>query len=244
MSDIGIAQRVADAAELCETRNVPKFVGFLSEDELSQAIVAAKGYRYASFGGYDGAVRTVFAVLPDWCDGETAVYPIAALTLSYRSSASLTHRDFLGTLMSFGITRRSVGDILVGEGRAVVFLLKEILPFVKTQLTKVGGEGVTVQEGIVGELPLNSRVEQFRCTVSSMRLDCVVSAICSLSRSAAAEKIEKGLVTRNSVICEKQTVLLCDGDKLSVRGCGRFDIVDTDRRSKKGKIILNYKKYM
>ena len=244
MSDIGIPTRVNDAVRLTEARSTPRFVGFLSESEAAEAKAAVKGSKHCFFGGYDGALRTVLGILPDWCDEENVPFPITAFTLSFRESAKLSHRDFLGSLMSLGITRRSVGDILVGQGKAVLFLLNDVADFVKTQLGKVGGEGVILTEGLPDELPENGRTEDCSRTVSSDRLDCIISAICGVSRSMAAEMIEKGNVSVNSLCEQRITHGVKTDDRISVRGFGRYIVGDMSGRSKKGRIILNYKKYV
>ena len=236
MSDIGIPTRVNDAVRLTEARSTPRFVGFLSESEAAEAKAAVKGSKHCFFGGYDGALRTVLGILPDWCDEENVPFPITAFTLSFRESAKLSHRDFLGSLMSLGITRRSVGDILVGQGKAVLFLLNDVADFVKTQLGKVGGEGVILTEGLPDELPENGRTEDCSRTVSSDRL--------LYRRHCCFICIEKGNVSVNSLCEQRITHGVKADDRISVRGFGRYIVGDMSGRSKKGRIILNYKKYV
>lgn len=236
--------RTEDCFTLCERTSVPKFLGFLTPAEAARAdgLLKRLGAKYEFFGGYDEAERRYLCCFPDWC--EEPYFPIRAFTFRFRECDGLSHRDFLGLLMSLGIVREAVGDILVEKGRAVVFLSEDISDYVVSNIEKVGNVGVAVSEGF--ELPLPGASQKIECsdTVASARLDCVVGALCGLSRNTAAELIEQGAVSVNSLACLKLTKNVCSGDRVTVRGKGRFDIVSTDGVSKKGRIILVYTKFI
>ena len=235
--------RIDDLKQLCAKTNSPKFIGFLTADELAVAVRQFKaGEKYCSFGGYDGAERTMLAVLPDWCD--EPVFPLEAITFTYRGCDRLAHRDFLGALMALGITRETVGDILIEDGRAVVFAAVDVAKFILTQIDKVGNVGVALSEGFSAPLPQISKKQTFTVTVASTRLDCVVAALCGVSRKTAAEKIADGDVAINSASVTKPTANVAAENKITVRHKGKFDIVSCDSYSKKGRIILKYDKYL
>lgn len=235
--------RINDLQYLCEKSSVPKFLGFLTPDELALAIKCLNnGSKYVFSGGYSGAERTVLAFLPDWC--EEPIYPITALTFTYRKSDILSHRDFLGSLMALGIARETVGDILVEPGRTVVFALNDVADFIVTQTEKIGRVGVNITKGFDMPLPSLGKKQEFSVTVASLRFDCVISAICGFSRKEACEKIADGFVTVNSVCCEKPTATVTGGNNITVRHKGKFEIVSCDGYSKKGRIILKYNKYI
>lgn len=235
--------RVSDLVSLCEKTSTPKFLGFLTPDEAAVAVSQLKKFNnYFLFGGYDGAERTVLAILPDWCD--TPIYPIKSFTFTYRPCDQLTHRDFLGALMALGLSRETIGDILVEKGRAVVFVLDSISKFVASQIEKVGRVGVNVTEGFIEPLPSLGKKQAFTVTVASTRVDCVVAAICGFSRKDAAAMIADGYVSVNSLGCNKSTVTISAGDTVTVRRKGRFEIESCDEFSKKGRIILRYNKYI
>ena len=234
--------RVNDLAELADKTSSPQFFGFLTEEEYSNSIKILKNrFRHCYYGGYDDAERTMLCLMPDWC--ESPNFPITAVTFSYNSNYNLTHRDFLGALMSLGITRESVGDILVESGRTVVFLKNQIVNFVITQISKVGSVGVNLKLGFSEPLPQKGVLVSCTDTVSSMRLDCVVSAVCGVSRNSATELIEASKVSVNSVFVEKTTKTINEGDTLTVRGKGKIFIVSASEHTKKGRIVLNYNKY-
>lgn len=236
--------RIGDTADLSEKTGTPKFLGFLSREEavLADRLLTNRAVKYGFGGGYEGAERVFLGCFPDWCEDE--FYPITPITFSFRKADTLAHRDILGFLMSLGLKREAVGDILVEEGRAVAFLSEDISGFVISQTEKVGRTGVTVSEGFKEPLPRKGELSEFTVTVASDRLDCVVAALAGISRKAALEKISAGEVSLNSVICEKPTLSVNEGDALTVRKKGKFIVDSFGGRTKKDRVIINYKKYI
>ena len=241
-----LSARISDAVQISLKQSKYKAVGFLSEEEAAVAFSVADSLnaKFELYGGYENAVRTMFVAMPDWADDVFGCDFIVPVTFNFRKTDRLSHRDFLGTLMALGITRETVGDILIEEGRAVVFVAKDISRFVIEQVSKVGGTGVTVIEGFDLPLPSVSELVQLSSTVASNRLDSVVSAVINTSREKAKSLIGDGLVICNSTVCEKPTLLVNGGDKLSVRGYGRFIVDSCDGQTKKGRFILKYSKYV
>lgn len=241
-----LSKRVGDALEIAARRAVPHFVGFLTEEEAALAKLAAERLhgRFCLWGGYDGAERQVFCALPDWCEPDDAAFPIAPLTLTFRACDTLSHRDVLGALMGQGLTREAVGDILLEPGRAVVFLLAEVAPFVTSQLETVGRAGVRLTAGFDEPLPGRGTLLDVTETVASARLDCVIAALLRCGRSQAEALLAEGRVRVNALACEKGTRQIRAGDTVSVRGYGKFAVDAVQDRTKKGRIVLRAKKYI
>lgn len=236
--------RISDTIEICERTNKPKFLGFLSLEQtvLAQRFLENQGVSYSFFGGFDSAQRVMLGCFPDWV--EDFSFPITAITFSFRKSDILSHRDFLGSLMALGLKREAVGDILVENGRAVVFLTTEIKEYVLNQISKIGRTGVTLSEGYSSPLPESNKMVEVTDTIASNRLDCVVSSVASVSRGVANELIEQGFVSVNSVVCQKATKLVNEGDVLTVRGKGKFTVCSLSGKTKKQRTVLVFKKYI
>ena len=241
-----IASRIRDAVKICNNSSFPKFIGFLRPEEtvIAKTTAEKQNCKFSFYGGFDSAERVFFGVFPQWCDEETELFPIVPITFTFRKADKLSHREFLGSFMSLGISRESVGDILIEEGRAVAFFTKEVAPFVKEQITKISRVGVEITDGYEGELPGQSGFAQVTDTLASARLDCVVASLAGVSRAAATELIEQKLVTVNSVCCEKITLSVKNDDKISIRTKGKFIIENIDEKTKKGRLKINAKKYI
>ncbi len=235
--------RIDDAIDVSSKSQKPKFIGFLSKEEkiLAEKYLDNRNVKYTFFGGYNDAERQFLCCQPECVDNIT--FPIDALTFIYRTNDTLKHRDFLGSLMALGIKRESIGDILVEVGRAVVFLNTDISEYVFQNISKIGRVGVKILKDFSLPLPLQDTMKEFSLTIASLRLDCVVSACAGVARNKAVELIENGLVSVNSIICQKVTKTIDNGDVLAVRTKGKFQICSCNNLSKKQRIILIYKTY-
>ena len=245
--DALLAARLRDAADLCERRSCPRFVGFL--DERQQAFArAVLGGDFVSgvlfHGGYEEAERRMAGLFPSFMDPDPAVFPIVPLGFHYRTGAGLTHRDFLGTLLSCGVRRERGGDSLCGDGVSVAFVGEEIAGFLQGQVERVRGEGVRAVLPYTGELPLARNTREIRDTVASPRLDAVVKAMAGVSREEASRRIAAGFVSLNHRPCVSSSAPVREGDVLSIRGEGRFVIDQLGPPTRKGRIFLTGRKYI
>ncbi len=236
--------RLDDIKKRCFNSEKPQFIGFLSESESALANRYLKDciLNVSFFGGYEGALRNFLCIAPDFC--ENIKFPITPITAVFRKQDKLAHRDFLGAITALGILREKIGDILIEEGRAVIFADSKIADFIISQIRKIGNVGVRLSEGASVPLPEAGKCLELSDTVASARLDCVVSALCRTSRNGADELINSSFVSVNSFLCEKPTQTVHTGDKISIRKKGRFNIISIDDLSKKGRLILKYQKYI
>lgn len=237
--------RIADAERICSDRGIPKFTAFLDEHQLSLLLPMLSRMPGAQlFGGYEDAERRVLGFFPDWMEPVPEEFPISAINISWRKSATLSHRDILGALMSRKITRESVGDILIAEGEGSVFVLSHLAEQICRELDQIGREGVHAEVGTPKLSLLEPKFEERSGVIASERLDCAVAFLCSKSRSGAVCLIEGGLVSVNSVVVCDCDVRLKSGDKISVRGCGKFILDTLGPQTKKGRLSIRIKKYI
>ena len=171
------------------------------------------------FGGYEDAERQMIAFIPDY---EEAFFPILAVRVETPNIKKLSHRDFLGSVLGLGIKREKCGDIIINEDCAYILLDSDVASFVANGLTKVGREGVRAQ--LIPTDEIRTRKKEYKSitgTVSSLRLDAVISLFAGKGRSKAAEVISGGLVFVNGICVQKPDFRLSDGDILSLRGKGK-----------------------
>ncbi|MEE0929711.1 MAG: YlmH/Sll1252 family protein [Acutalibacteraceae bacterium] len=244
--DALLIARINNLITASTKRQFPVFLGFLNEHEISitfQYLKKEKSIGYRFFGGYNDSERCILAVAQSNFEIEEYYYPITGLCFKYKTDYKLNHRDFLGSLMGIGIKRESVGDILTGNGIAIVFVKDEIKEYVVSQIQKIGNVGVTIEKWNGIELPVKNEFEEINCTVSSARLDSIISAVVPLSREKSSALIKQGLVFVNALAIESVSYTVKSGDKISVRGKGKFIIGEFSGVTKKGRLKLTIKKY-
>lgn len=237
--------KLDDAIRISAKR--PHFIGFLDEAQLFQAkqyLQSKKDLSVLCWGGYEEAERSFIGFFPAYIDPSQEAFPISAISFTYRKSESPGHRDFLGAFMNLGVTRAAVGDILIGEGTAVAFVKAEMRELFLQNLSKIGKTGVSVSEGFSHPLPQVKRLEAFTGIVASLRLDCVTACLLSCGREKAAETIRQGLVSVNhSEICSASHRLK-PGDTVSIRKKGKFVLDNADKRTGKGRLKAEFRKYL
>src|SRR5699024_5119148 len=82
--------------------------------------------KYAFDGGYEGSERKRGCIAPIYETVTEEMFGVTLLEASYQSKfVSIRHRDILGSLMSLGIERKTLGDISVRDGIFQFFINRE-----------------------------------------------------------------------------------------------------------------------
>lgn len=238
--DILLLSKAQDTIELSYKRNSPCFFGFLNETEVQ----TIKDNLYLDdtctfYGGYDDAQRVIFSC------GECSKteYPLVPVKFLYKKEYQLSHRDFLGALMSTGIERSTIGDILTGEGETIVFVKSEIVNHILGEISKIGRIGVKLSVVDVSDVSYTASFDEIPLTVSSLRIDVVVSALCRLSRDSSQKLIKSELVAVNHKVNTNVSKPVVIGDVISIRKFGKFVFADDNGFSKKGKHRITVKHF-
>ena len=237
--------KIADCVRLGEKR--PSFLGFL---ELAERAEAERYLRhihagnYMFFGGWEDAERVMLGVFPDYLEPDGSLFPLTALTAGFRKQDSLTHRDFLGSFMAQGVVRASLGDILIEEGRAVLFVKAELAPHFLSQIEKIGRVGVHITEGFTTPLPAAHSFQPIGGVIASERLDCLVALLAGSGREKAAQMISGGYVSVNHRETDSVSAKVNEGDVISIRRYGRFIVDSLGPYTKKGRLSIKCRKYI
>ena len=196
------------------------------------------------YGGYDESERLKLGFFPEFTEPDKSAFPISCVEISYNPhySRTLSHRDFLGSILGLGITRDKTGDIVIEEDRAVVFTDSDIADYVVVNLEKVARTKVKTRL-ISNYTPKIKEALEKRLTVASMRIDAVLSGALNISRGRASELIkgEKAFVNwkkENSV-----SRIVKEDDVITLRGMGRVKINEVVGTTKKDRVLINISVY-
>ena len=232
----------------------------MRERRRAERMLDARGMRenYWFWGGHPTAERTCLFLLPEYLvailpeeesERETALFDyladelkdtVVSLLIKGSGFRNLSHRDYLGAILGLGIERDAIGDVAVqDEHGAILFCPRTIGSFLITELTKVGSDTVRCAECIIDETFTDGKkYRPISDTVASPRLDCVVAALCNLSREAAQSAVRSGLVEVDFEPEERVDTVLEPPITVSVRGHGRFILRSFDGETKKGRLRL------
>jgi RNA-binding protein YlmH len=234
--------KIFDKASLASKSGRSAFTSFLSEREYSVFLEREKYVSeigHIAFGGYDGAGRVMLC----FTDEEEEYFPISAVVIKGKGIEKLRHPDFLGSILSLGLERSVIGDIVTGDEECIVFAESSMASFIAESLKEVGGVFVSCREEAIGDVSVNPKFEEITGTVASLRADSVVSVMLKTSRTKAAEYIESQKFYLNQALCTKCDREIKENDILSVRRMGKARVTSTSGRSKKGRIYVTLSKY-
>lgn len=223
-------------------KNIPAHTGFLSPREQALA-----GFLFGSqeglslFGGYADAERKMYVYLPDYME---ECFPIVCLRAVFYKDEHPNHRDFLGALMGCGITRESVGDILVSENSCDFFVTEEIADYILQNFDKAGRTSLQISVIPLEQVCLPEQsFSEIQDTVASVRLDSIIASGFRISRTAAAEYILAGKTAVDGLSCEKPDKAIPENTKISVRGLGKLKLARIGHTTKKGRISVTIHRY-
>ncbi|HJF22725.1 MULTISPECIES: RNA-binding protein [Mammaliicoccus] len=209
---------------------------------LDTIVGSFEGLRVHYFGGGNEAERKRAIIAPDYFNPEEEDFEIVLIELNYPTKfVTLTHRNILGTIMSLGIDRNQLGDIIVNEKIQFV-LTKRFESYIMLELTKIKGAGIKLSS-----IPFQNMIQSNEnwvtrdTTVSAMRLDVIVKHITNTSRALSKKLIEGKRVKVNHREIERVDFLVEENDLLSIKGYGRAKIVANNGESKKGKLRITYR---
>ncbi|MBQ7071250.1 MAG: RNA-binding protein [Ruminococcus sp.] len=245
--DVYLLDRVSEWIEHSEERYKTNFSAFLDDrqSELVRRLCASKRFeRYLLWGGYEDAERNMLCVYPPYEEVTHEDFPMKALNFSYRQEDRLTHRDILGALMSLGIKRDSVGDILVGDGRSFAFLRDAAAQTALMSIEKIGRVGVKVTEGFDPSAVKSPKTVEKSGFAASLRADCVLSIALGLSREKCARLIKTTGIAVDHLTRYSPDTKLSEGCRFSVRGYGKFLFKSIDGVSKKDRIHITICKFV
>lgn len=237
-----LMKRLSELSYRAYDRGYTTFSEFLNIDEISE-MQKAKINGAFLYGGYSNAERCV-AGFGDELEGYQ--FPIVCIKIEpaqQKFADKLTHRDFLGSLMNLGINRNTLGDIKIKDNIGYLFCLESISQYIIDSVSRI--KHTTVRCETIEELPafINELPEAEEIIVSSVRADAVVASVYKLSRNQATQLFNQERVFINSKVAYKESLVLKNGDIVSVRGFGKFIFEDVLRKTKKDRNVVTVRVY-
>lgn len=170
MEDLSIVQqKLNDIAIKANRTNISTFSCFLSPTESAMVANLARlnKVNFNLFGGYENAERLVAEFFVD----DVSPFPIACLQIKTKAKTP-EHRQIMGTILSLGLKRDVLGDIVFDNNNAYVFCLEHIANYIKDNILKIANIGVEIS--VIDFIPQLQKIsgEQKRFTIASIRCCC------------------------------------------------------------------------
>ncbi len=229
--------------ETVENQYAPYLTTFLDPRQafiLETIVRQSDEVSFQFYGGYENAERKRCLIYPSYFEPKEEDFNLTLYEVNYPTKfVTLSHGKILGTLMSSGLKREYFGDIITDGSRWQFFLANEVENYILQQITKIGSVGVRLEERKHEDvLTANETWEIETTTVSSLRLDTVISAVFNISRQRSKELVEQKKVKVNWTENDRPDFELELLDILSIRKFGRIQIRKIDGPTKKEKLRI------
>lgn len=177
---------------------------------------------------------------------EPLIYPLSLLKISNKSKFSkVGHKDYLGAIMSLGIKREKLGDLIIQGATCYAPVCSDISSYIISNLSKIKNCPCVACEYdyMLHDLPKREFEEKIVIS-TSFRLDSMVSAVCNVSRNNSVELISTGKILVNYFQCLKKDKVIKNNDTLTIRGYGKFMVADIIGNTQKGRLKVVIKQYI
>lgn len=239
-----LKNRLIELADKAYSRNIYTYTPFLGLAEQQAVYAVEREVAYAGIRMEGGAPVCERKITRFGDPGYEEKFPIARLEVLPKTpkfAENLTHRDFLGAVMNLGIQRDVVGDIFLSDGKgipekgALLFCHENIADYIVENLDRVRHTNVACRR-VQEEIKLaNAEPERISLTVSSKRVDGVISKVYNLSREDSRELFNNSRVFINGIQTENAACQLKEEDAVTVRGFGKFIFYGQTGVGRKGK---------
>jgi RNA-binding protein YlmH len=157
---------------------------------------------------------------------------------------SLSHRDYLGGVLSLGIKREKLGDFILKDNVCCFPCKEEIAAYLSDNIKTIGNTKVNVS--LIKKEAFNLITidyDDLVIEVPSLRIDAVVSELIKGSRGEAVNLIKRGAVLNNYSEVNDKSRSISLNSVITIRGYGKYKVADEIGRTKKGNIKMYIKKY-
>lgn len=195
----------------------------------------------SSNGIFENSERRILAFSSD----PIYYFPTKLIKIENRSKFDkVEHKDYMGSLLSLGISRNKLGDFVATENECYVASCEDIFEFISNNLLSIGRCPCKISEyNSLGEIP-DLKFEKMNIIVTSLRLDCLVSGVCNVTRSKSLTLINNGSVLIDYVTIREKSYVVKYGDVITIRGYGKFKVVTTNGNTGRERIRLVIKKFI
>ena len=249
-----LVSKLLDRINDRDTRNKIAVTDFLNIHEKAVVKEVLKNENIEGYifeGGFPEAERELLILYPNKLEEEyiktiiDQYIKIIRITLPKYNEA-YTHREYLGGIMKLGIKREKIGDIIVSKSGADILVLTDISDFLLNDLpnlTRFSKAKIELKN--INELKQEpAQIEELSIIVPSYRIDAIVGEVLRISRNKTSDIIDEERVFLNGSICKKGSKSVKIGDKITVRGKGRFEIGEELGSTKKDNIRIKVLKYV
>lgn len=236
-------QTFLDKIEICERKQTIECTDFFDPYDVDLATHILNHFKDINClftNGLEFGERKIAILYPGFYNSSVKSVEDHISVLKIESNGmELSHSDCLGAIIHLGISRDKIGDIFPVGDKAFVLATKPISTFILSQLYRIRHVPVKVTEVDFQEVKRSEEeVHSQVVSVSSLRLDLIISSAFGISREQSSRLISSGDVKVQWKAIYKRDELMEPGKMISVRRHGRIYLEEVLGTSSKGKIRI------
>ncbi|MCM8711015.1 YlmH/Sll1252 family protein [Clostridium sp. SYSU_GA19001] len=243
--DKNLLSNIYDKIKLAEKITGPVFTNEYYGPNIWKAVINLKrefNTGIYAYGVFEDCERRMLSFSKE----EVYTYPIKVIKITNKSKfQKLKHKDYLGAVMALGIKREKFGDLIVKDNCCYGAFCEDIAEFIVYNLNSVGKCPCIVEileEADIENIKVNT--EDFQLISTSLRLDSIVSALCNISRAKSVDVIRSGKVLVDYMEVYEKDKLVEFSSTVTIRGYGKYKIVEESGSTQKGRLKLFIRKYI
>ena len=228
-----------------------KFLNMHQKNIIQKELNRLKEKNYIFFGGYENANSEILVIYPQKFPAEIVqedlknIVKAIKIKLPKELIGKYEHKNYLSAVMSQGLGRERIGDIIVHSDEAYILVLNENAIYLKNSLQSLTRFKKSTIE-IIDYEDIKTKPQEFiefNIKVASNRIDAIVAEIVKTSRNKAEEYIDNKKVSINYQEELKYTKTVNENDVIVIRGKGKFIIYKIGEKNSKGKLTIAVKQY-
>ncbi len=244
--DEGIISNIYDKIELCRKIDGTVYTDIFLPPQIWSKLVEIEAELgvLVEVNGLSTESEKKMAAFQSYYSGEIVKFPSKLIVIKNNSKFNeLEHRHYLAGILSTGIKREKLGDLIVENENCYTIISDGLFDFLKLNLLSVGKSRVDIDEAGSKDIP-SYKFEVKEYLINSYRLDVVVSALTNVSRNEALKMISSSQVMVNYGFKTNKSLTVKEGDVISIRRYGKHIFIGSEGETKKGKIKGKFKKYI
>lgn len=161
------------------------------------------------------------------------------------SKTLLTHSQILGSLFSHNLDDSMFGDIVIINDKYYIAIVNKLKNYFINNFNMVGKNKIKLHEVSLDQVrDFTPKYKELKISISSLRIDNVISKIIPTSRTISKELIDDDKIFINYEILNNRNYSLKKNDIFSIRGVGKFKLVNIGALTKNNKYQIVIKKYI
>lgn len=243
--ELPFIRSMAHKLQQVDTYYAPQLTAFLNPREryIAGTLARRSGITYQEASLFATGERKRLLFYPAYFEPQIEDFELSLLEIEYaRKFCHLEHPQILGALLHQGLKREQIGDIQTDGQRFQIEVSQQLGAYLCANVEQIARNKVRLFEVPPTQALISKDCASIeKTTITSFRLDNILGNVYNISRQLAKKLVQSEKVKVNFATCSKPDFILEQGDLVSIRGYGRFQLKEiSEQKTKKDRYHITY----